>query len=71
MTYSEFLNSLITPISTFITWLGLMFNYLITNYFFITLVGITLISSLILYFLSITLFHINSSKDLDNVSNRK
>lgn len=69
MTYSQFLNNLVSPIAYFITWLGSTLDYLITNYFFITILGISLISSLLFYFLSHLLFNLNnSSKDLDHLN---
>ena len=72
MSYSEFLNTLIAPFTSFLSWLNTILNYLITNYFFITMFGLTLISSLLFYFLSNILYHINSSqKDLDNVYYKK
>lgn len=72
MSYQQFLNNLVTPISSFITWFGTILNYLITNYFFITLLGITLISSLLFYFLSNIIYNVNScKKDLDNVYYKK
>ena len=67
MTYEEFLNSMLSPISSFITWLGMISNYLLTNYFFITILGLTLLSSLLFYFLGYLLHNLNNhSKDLDN-----
>lgn len=71
MTYSDFLNSLVSPISNFINWLSIVFNYLITNYFFITILGLTLISSLLVYFLNSLLSNLHShSKDIDNYNEK-
>ena len=47
MTYQEFLNQFIEPISSFVSWLSMVANNLIHNYIFITFVGITLFISLL------------------------
>ena len=46
MSYSDFLNNLISPITAFVNWLSTMANSLITNYYFITFLGITIFISL-------------------------
>ena len=54
MSYSEWLDTLVSPISNFINWLSMVANSLIHNYFVITLLGICLFLSLfwlIFYFI--------------------
>lgn len=47
MTYQEFLNSLVSPITSFVNWLTMVANNLIHNYIFITFLGITIFISFI------------------------
>ena len=46
MSYSQWLDTLVSPISNFITWLSMVADSLIHNYFVITLLGICLFLSL-------------------------
>lgn len=46
MSYQEFLNTLISPIQYFISWLSMVADVLIHNYYFITMLGIVLFISL-------------------------
>lgn len=64
MSYQDFLNSLISPITSFVSWLSLIANYLIHNYFFITFLGITLFISLV-WFIFYLIFDF-----IDRVNNR-
>lgn len=47
MSYQDFLDTLVSPINSFINWLSLVANSLIHNYIVITLLGITLFISLV------------------------
>ena len=52
MSYSDFLNTLVAPIQSFISWATTLTNNLITNYVFITIVGLSVITSLLSIFVS-------------------
>ena len=47
MSYQQFLDSLLLPIQSFISWLGTLADYLLTNYIFITIFGLGLFSFII------------------------
>lgn len=55
ISYTDFLDFIFTPISYFANWLSSVANTLINNYFFITILGITIFISLL--FLFIDSFH--------------
>lgn len=66
MTYSEWLDTLVSPISYFISWLSTIADNLIHNYFVITLLGICLFVSLlwcIFYFIFDVFDKINNRYD--------
>ena len=70
MTYGDFLDTLISPIQAFLSWATTITTALLGNYFFITLVGIVVITSL--FYLVIDLiqnfksFNKSNKKNLDN-----
>lgn len=69
MSYSDFLNTLVAPIQSFISWATTLTNNLITNYVFITIVGLSVITSLLGLFVSnfINLgYRKNNKRNLDN-----
>ena len=47
MTYHEFLEFIFTPITSFVNWLGMVANSLMSNYIFMTFLGITIFISLV------------------------
>lgn len=47
MSYRQFLESLIAPIESFMSWLGTIADYLLTNYVFITIFGLAIFSFII------------------------
>ena len=65
MTYSQFLNSLLNGIQLFKDTFTTIVNYLMTNYIFITILGLVLFISLfrLLFDLVVNYF----KKDLDDV----
>lgn len=73
MSYSDFLNTLAYAFTLFINTLTAWVNNLMSNYFFITILGIGLFVSFIIFildnFIVITLFGHSSSEDKDNQYN--
>ena len=64
MTYQQFLNSLVSPITSFIEWLTMVANNLIHNYIFISFLGITIFISFVWF-----IFHLIFNY-FDKVNNR-
>ena len=66
MTYSEFLQTLVSPITTFVSGLSSIASSLMSNYIFITLLGLVIFGSLfwLIYdtFVSLTINCIESPK---------
>lgn len=53
MSYRQFLESLIAPIESFISWLGTIADYLLTNYVFITIFGLAIFSFILSFGLDV------------------
>ena len=71
MTYQDFLDSLVSPITSFVSWLGMVANSLIHNYIFITMLGIVLFISLVwLVYDIIDWFFYSHINDYDDFNNR-
>ena len=71
MSYSEWLDTLVSPISNFVNWLSMVADSLIHNYFFITLLGITLfLSSVWLVYSIIDWFFYSKINDYDDIENK-
>ena len=71
MTYQDFLDSLVSPITSFVSWLSMVANSLIHNYIFITMLGIVLFISLVwLVYDIIDWFFYSHINDYDDFNNR-
>ena len=71
MTYNEFLNQFIQPISNFITWLSMVADNLIHNYFFLTFFGITIFISLFyLVFNFVKDYFVRRHNNIENYLNK-
>lgn len=70
MEYSDFLNSMYVFITQFFVWCGTITSNLLTNYVFITLVGLTIMPVLFYIFVSnitgFNILHKRNKKNLDN-----
>lgn len=68
MSYGEFLNTIISPIQYFFDWATSLTTALISNYFFISMVGAVVITSLFYLLLDNLSFNVfnKKKKNLDN-----
>lgn len=70
MTYSDFLQTFLSPISSFLEWATTITNSLINNYVFITVVGLSVITSLlsffVYHFLNLGSYKFSKKHNLDN-----
>jgi len=70
MSYSDFLNTLVSPIQAFFSWASSITTALLGNYFFISLIGFVVITSLFYFVLDLIsnfkILHKSKKKNLDN-----
>lgn len=67
MTYNDFLNLLLNGVNLFFDNIGIIVNYLLTNYIFITILGLVIILSIVKYLFSLIFNPFeNVIEDLDN-----
>lgn len=71
MTYSDFLSSLGSVISSFIAWLSSMANIVSSNYILITLLGLSLFGFVFYFFVDLLLSFRESKSNFDDVGDHK
>lgn len=69
MTYEQFLNTFVDPIQAFFSWATTITSNLLTNYVFITIVGLSVISTLIYFFVDYFVNFENKSSSKKNLDN--